>query len=145
MKKIAFVAVALMATFTMSFGHSFTTNSEMINSSLAVNQRNSASISFRNASGYTLALKILGQYGGLYRTVVLGPHSSQVVYFSKTATYKLKIKASRNGQTSYHKGGNFSVTCNDYEWTQGEMSFQMSTYGNGLGPSISTKDFENNN
>lgn len=145
MKKLIFIVVALVATFTMSFGHSLTTNSEKSNSPLAFYQGNSASISFRNTSEYTLVLKIIGHYGGLYRTVVLGPHSSQIVYFSKTATYKLKIKASRNGHTSYHKGGNFSVTCNDYQWTQGEMSFQMSTYGNGLGSSISAKEFENNN
>ena len=110
-----------------------------------VTQSNNASITFRNKSDYTLTLKIIEQYGGLYRAVVLKPKSNQVVYFGSTATYKLKIKASRHGQDSYHKGGNFSVTCNDYEWTEGEMSFQMSTYGSGLGPSISAKEFESNN
>lgn len=110
-----------------------------------VTQSNNASITFRNKSDYTLTLKVIGQYGGLYKTVVLRSKSNQVVYFSSTATYKLKIKASRYGHDSYHKGGNFSVTCNDYEWTEGEMSFQMSTYGSGLGPSISAKEFESNN
>lgn len=110
-----------------------------------VAQSNNASITFRNKSDYTLTLKVIEQYGGLYRIVVLSPQSNQVVYFGSTATYKLKIKASRHGQDSYHNGGNFSVTCNDYEWTEGEMSFQMSTYGSGLGPSISAKEFESNN
>lgn len=108
-------------------------------------QSKSASITFTNKSGYTLTLKILGIYGGLYQTVVLGPRSSKVVYFGSTATYKLKIKAEKYGQVSYHKGGNFSVTCNNYEWTEGEMSFQMSTYGSGLGPSISASEFNSNN
>ena len=46
------------------------------------------------------------------------------------------------GHTSYHDGGKFSVTCTKTEWTEGEMSFQLSSYGNGLGPSISAKQFE---
>lgn len=56
-----------------------------------VTQSNNASITFRNKSDYTLTLKIIEQYGGLYRTVVLKPKSNQVVYFGSTATYKLKI------------------------------------------------------
>lgn len=56
----------------------------------------------------------------------------------------MKIKATHNGSVSYHDGGSFSVTCNDYEWTEGEISFSLSSYGNGLGPSISAKEFESN-
>ena len=108
-------------------------------------QDNNATITFSNKSGYSMVVKIIGYYGGLYQTVSLPPHSCKTVYFSKSATYKTKIKATRNGHTSYHKGGNFSVTCTETEWTEGEMSFQMSTYGSGLGPSISSKEFESNN
>jgi uncharacterized protein RhaS with RHS repeats len=108
-------------------------------------QGNNATITFSNKSGYSMVVKIIGYYGGLYQTVNLPPHTSKTVSFSKSATYKTKIKATHNGHTSYHKGGNFSVTCTETEWTEGEMSFQMSTYGSGLGPSISSKEFENNN
>ena len=92
-----------------------------------------------------MVVKIIGYYGGLYQTVSLPPQSCKTVYFSKSATYKTKIKTTRNGHTSYHKGVSFSVTCTETEWTEGEMSFQMSTYGSGLGPSISSKEFESNN
>jgi hypothetical protein len=34
---------------------------------------------------------------------------------------------------------------NEYEWTEGTMEFMLSTYGNGLGPTISAKEFESNN
>lgn len=108
-------------------------------------QSNYASVTFRNLSDYTLTLKIMKIYGGLYQTVVLGPKSSSVVTFGSTASYKLKIKATRYGRSSYHKGDGFSVTCNEREWSEGEMTFQMSTYGDGLGPSISAKEFESNN
>lgn len=101
-----------------------------------------ATITFRNTSEYTLTLKICNSYGGTYRVVELGPKSSRVVSFGTTATYNLKIKATRYGQSSYHKGGSFSVTCNEYEWSEGEMVFQMSSYGSGLGPSISRAEFE---
>ena len=101
-----------------------------------------ASITFRNKSDYTLTLKICHLYGGTYSMIELGPKSSRTVSFGKTATFNLKIKATKYGQSSYHDGGGLSVTCNEYEWTEGEMVFQMSSYGSGLGPSISRAEFE---
>lgn len=111
---------------------------------IEMNRYTSASITFSNKSAYTMTLKIIGVYGGLYRTVSLPAHSSQVVHFNRSQTFKIKIKATYLGVTSYHDGGSFSVTCTDTEWTEGEMSFQMSTYGSGLGPTISAKEFESN-
>lgn len=101
-----------------------------------------ATITFQNKSDYTMTLKIMKATGGLYTTVVLSPHSNRTVSFGTTSSYSLKIKAVHNGQPSYHDGGNFSVTCTKYEWTEGTMSFMLSTYGSGLGPSISAKEFE---
>lgn len=106
--------------------------------------QNKASITFQNQSDYYMTLKIMKYYGGLYSTIVLSPHSSRVVYFDSTSSYKLKIKAVHDGTISYHDGGGFSVTCNSYEWTEGTMSFSLSTYGSGLGPRISAKEFESN-
>ena len=106
---------------------------------------NNASILFKNQSNYTMVLRIVGINGGLYTTVSLPAHSSRTVNFGNTATYKLKIKATHYGKTSYHDGGNFSVTCNNYEYTEGVMSFMMSTYGTGLGPSISANEFMSDN
>ena len=141
MKKFVILLLAFIGVFSIP---TIVAETQHWNQSEYTSSKN-ASITFSNKSGYTLTLKIIGLYGGLYRTIVLGPRSSEVVYFSSTATYKLKIKASKNGQVSYHKGGNFSVKCNNYEWTEGEMSFQMSTYGSGLGPSISASEFNCNN
>lgn len=101
-----------------------------------------ASITFQNKSDYTMTLKVMKLYGGLYTTVTLTPSSSHTVTFSNTSSYKLKIKAVYNGIPSYHDGGKFSVTCNEYEWTEGTMEFMLSTYGSGLGPKISAKEFE---
>ena len=92
-----------------------------------------------------MTLKIMRTYGGVYSTVTLPPRSSQKVTFPNTASYKLKIKAVLRGQASYHDGGKFSVTCTDYEWTEGTMEFMLSSYGSGLGPKISAKEFESNN
>lgn len=104
-----------------------------------------ASITFKNQSDYTMTLRIVYAGGGYYSTVTLRPHSSSKVTFSKSGSFKLKIKATSSyGQVSYHDGGNFSVTCTSQEWTEGEMSFRLSSYGSGLGPSISAKQFESN-
>ena len=108
-------------------------------------KKQNATITFQNKSDYTMTLKVIKAYGGLYNTVLLSPHSSRIISFGKTSTYKLKIKAVHNGRASYHDGGKFSVTCTNTEWTEGTMSFSLSTYGNGLGPSISAKEFESNN
>ena len=104
-----------------------------------------ASITFKNQSDYTMTLRIVYAGGGYYSTVTLRPHSSSKVTFSKSGSFKLKIKATSSyGQVSYHDGGKFSVTCTSQEWTEGEMSFRLSSYGSGLGPSISAKQFESN-
>lgn len=107
--------------------------------------KQNASITFRNQSDYTMTLRILYAGGGYYSTVSLRPHTSSKVSFSKSGNFKLKIKAASSyGQVSYHDGGKFSVTCTSSEWTEGEISFQLSSYGSGLGPSISAKQFESN-
>lgn len=104
-----------------------------------------ASMTFRNQSDYTMTLRVLHSYGGYYTTVYLAPHSSRILYFSQSGSFKLKIKAEHGGSVSYHDGGHFSVTNNGYEYSEGTISFQMSTYGSGLGPQISAKEFESNN
>lgn len=108
-------------------------------------RKKQASITFKNKSDYTMIVKVMKSYGGLYSTVYLSARSSRTLNFDHTSSYKLKIKATHNDYTSYHKGGNFSVKCTDTRWTEGTMEFRMSTYGTGLGPSISAKEFESNN
>ena len=114
------------------------------NSSYASNSPK-ASMRFSNQSDYTMTVKILYTQGGLYRTVYLSPRSSETIYFSNTNRFKLKIKATLHGQSSYHDGGAFAITCNSREWTEGEMTFRLSSYGSGLGKRISARDFESNN
>lgn len=112
---------------------------------LTYSKSQNASITFKNQSDYTMTLRILYASGGYYSSVTLRPHTSSSVSFSSSNTFKLKIKAvSSFGQASYHDGGKFSVTCTKTEWTEGEMSFRLSSYGSGLGPSISAKEFESN-
>lgn len=104
-----------------------------------------ASMTFANNSAYSMTIRVLYAGGGYYSTVSLRPYSSSVLTFSQTNRFKIKIKAvSSNGHVSYHDGGNFSVKCTPSEWSEGKMSFQLSSYGNGLGPSISSKEFESN-
>ena len=66
-------------------------------SNVEISSSHSASITFRNKSDYTMTLKIIYSSGGLYSTVVLSPHSGKVVNFSKSNTFKLKIKAELYG------------------------------------------------
>ena len=135
-----FVVLLSFCAFNTSAQVFYNDNSDLY----AYQTKEHASITFKKRSSYTMTIKIMKSYGGLYDTVVLGPNSSRKVYFSSSSTYRMKIKATKNGSVSYHDGGSFSVTCNDYEWTEGEISFSLSSYGNGLGPSISAKEFESN-
>ena len=104
----------------------------------------SATMTFRNDSQYNMTLKIIDIYKGLHSVVSLPAYSTRIVSFTNSATYKLKIKAVNGRHVSYHNAGNFSVTCTKTKISQGQMTFKMSTYGSGLGPSISAKEFENN-
>ena len=144
MKKITLAVMILIASLSTATAQT-NWGSYGNGSVTASSQKTSATITFSNKSDYTMTLKILYLRGGAYSTVTLSPHSSKVVSFSSSNTFKLKIKAIHNGQASYHKGGKFSVTCTSTEWTEGEMSFSLSTYGSGLGPKISAKEFESNN
>lgn len=111
---------------------------------ISLQSEQNATMTFVNQSDYTMTIKVLHIYGGLYRTIVLDPWSRSVVRFSQSSSYKLKIKAVHNKSVSYHDGGDFKVTCNDYEVSRGTMEFRMATYGSGLGPTISAKEFESN-
>lgn len=114
-------------------------------SSVGSQSQRKASITFMNSSDCSMTLKVMNYDGGLYSTVTLQPHTSRVLTFARTSSYRLKIKAVHKGRPSYHDGGTFSVTCNKYKWTEGTMEFMMATYGSGLGPTISAKEYESNN
>lgn len=107
--------------------------------------KGNASVTFKNMSNYTMTIRVLYSNGGYYSSVTLPPHSSRTMSFSHTASFKMKIKAVNGNTISYHDGGSFSVTCNDYEYSEGTIEFSLSTYGTGLGPRISEKDFLSNN
>lgn len=139
-KKLYFIVLVML----FSVSPNTMANNHFCNLNWTINQNNNATIIFRNKSDYSMVLKIMYSRGGLFQTITLSPKSFRTVSFNKSGNFKLKIKATRYGQSSYHDGGAFSVTCNEREWTEGEMSFQMSSYGNGLGPSISAKEFESN-
>lgn len=139
-KKLYFIVLVML----LSVAPNTMANTHFSNLNWDISQNNNATIIFRNKSDYSMVLKILYSRGGLFHTVTLSPNSSRKVSFNKSGNFKLKIKATRYGQSSYHDGGTFSVICNESEWTEGEMSFQMSSYGNGLGPTISAKEFESN-
>lgn len=140
MKKV-FLAIIISLVSSLSINAQFNYGKQCNNISYATSH--TASITFKNQSDYTMTLRIVYVGSGYYSTVTLRPHSSSTVCFSKSGNFKLKIKATSSyGHTSYHDGGKFSVTCTKTEWTEGEMSFQLSSYGNGLGPSISAKQFE---
>lgn len=146
MKKLI-ATFAIIASFMMPVSaQSFWGDSSRGQASSCQTKQN-ANITFSNNSDYTMTLKLMkfsyGSYS-LYTTVTLAPHSRRMVAFGDTSSYRLKIKAVHNGHPSYHDGGRFNVTCNAREWTEGTMSFSMSTYGNGLGPSISASEFEKN-
>ena len=142
MKKSLMLLVAIIVT-VLSVNAQYSYGGLYGNTSYTNSQN--ASITFKNQSEYTMTLRIVYASGGYYSTVSLRPYSSSTVSFSKSGSFKLKIKAtSSHGGVSYHDGGMFSVTCTSQEWTEGEMTFKMSSYGSGLGPSISAKQFESN-
>ena len=138
--------LAIATVFALSGVASAQTLGFTLPSSYSASQTSEkASMRFSNQSDYTMTVRILHAGGGYYNKVVLYPHSSSTVYFSRTARFKIKIKAtSSSGHTSYHDGGKFSVTCDDRGYSEGEMTFRLSSYGSGLGPSISAKEFESN-
>lgn len=136
MKRITLVIIILITSLAASAQNSW---GAYMNSEDTL-----AKMVFKNKSDYTMTLKIIYQMGGLYRTFTLRPQSEMTLSFSQSDTFKLKIKAVHNDRPSYHDGGEFSVTRTRSEWSEGEISLRLSTYGSGLGPSISQEEFNSN-
>ena len=109
-------------------------------------QHASASITIVNRSDYTLTVKIMKTGGrGLYSTVNIYPHSSNVVSFSSSDSYFTKTKATKGGlisETLYRKSGAFSVKCDETGYTEGTMEFYVSSGAGGSGQGISKSEFE---
>ena len=136
MKRITLVLIILITSLATSAQNSW--------GSYKNSENTLAKMNFKNKSDYTMTLKIIHQMGGLYTALTLRPQSEKALNFSQSNAFKLKIKAVHNGRPSYHDGGEFSVTRTSSEWSEGEISFRLSTYGSGLGPSISEEEFNSN-
>lgn len=108
MKKLLMLLLGIFVLLPMKAQFNFGRNSSAMQSSYAT-------MTFTNQSSYTMTLKILGIYGGLYSVVYLPAHSSRVETFAKSANYKLKIKAVNGRSVSYHNAGTFSVTLYKYK------------------------------
>ena len=100
MKKYLLTLVVMVALSSNPvLAHTWYNDSDA-NETSSYQNKTSASIVFQNQSAYTMTLKIMNYWGGLYRTVVLNPYSSRTVYFNSSSSYKLKIKAVKNGSAS---------------------------------------------
>ena len=93
MKKYLLTLVVMVALSTSQVLAQKWYNESDANETSSYQNKTSASIVFQNKSEYTMTLKIMNYWGGLYRTVVLSPYSNNTVYFNSSNTYKLKIKA----------------------------------------------------
>lgn len=112
---------------------------------IAANAQN-ASLTINNRSDYTLTVKVMKTYGGLYSTVTISPRSSRSVSFSSSGSFYCKTKAENSWETLYKKSSGFSVQCDQFGYTQGSLDFYVSSSGYGnSGSSISKAEFEKNN
>ena len=80
MKKLLMLLLGIFVLLPMNAQFNFGRNSSAMQSSYAT-------MTFTNQSGYTMTLKILGIYGGLYSVVYLPAQSSRVETFAKSANY----------------------------------------------------------
>ena len=142
MKKLVLTMVALVAMSATSFAqyNQYPSNPYGICST----QSSLASLTIVNRSDYTMTVKVMKQYGGLYQIVRLSPHSSNTVSFARSGIFYTKTKAEKDwSSTLYKKGGAFSVQCDDTGYTTGTLEYYISSTGDGsMGQSISRSEFE---
>ena len=105
-----------------------------------------ATLTIINKSDYTMTVKVMKQYGGLYQTVYISPGSYSTVSFSRSGNFYTKTKAEKKfSGTLYKKGGVFSIQCDDKGYTTATLEFVITSSGGGsMGQSISKAEFEKN-
>ena len=105
----------------------------------------SASMTFKNRSDYTLTIKVMHTGGGLYSTITVGPNSSREIYFGSSGNFYCKTKAEKWSDTVYQKSSSFAVQNDSHGYSCGSMEFYVtsSSYGGG-GSNISKAEFEKN-
>lgn len=107
--------------------------------------QSNATLTINNKSEYTLTVKVMRTYGGLYSSVVISPKSSRTISFSRSGSFYCKTKAEKWSETLYKRSGTFSVQCDDIGYTQTSLDFCVSSSGYGSsGSSISKSEFEKN-
>ena len=92
MKKFILTVFILVLGLVSASTQNFRNSSDNSSSSSITQQSESATITFKNKSDYNMTLKVMYHGGGLYKTVTLSPQSSRVVSFSRSNSFKLKIK-----------------------------------------------------
>ena len=105
-----------------------------------------ATLTIVNKSDYSMTVKVMKQYGGLYQTVYISPGSSRTVSFSRSGNFYTKTKAEKRlSGTLYKKGGVFSIQCDDKGYTTATLEFVITSGGGGsMGQSISKAEFDKN-
>lgn len=102
-----------------------------------------ASLTIQNRSSYTMTVKIMKTNGrGLYQIVTIAPHSSSIVYFSRSDTFFTKSKATKGMETIYKKISPFTIQCDETGYSQATLQFFVSSGSGGTGQSISKAEFE---
>lgn len=108
------------------------------------NVTQNATLTIVNRSDYSMTVKVMRQYGGLYQTVYIAPKSSNTISFYRSGTFYTKTKAEKRlSPTLYKRGGAFSVQCDEEGYTSGTLEFYISSSGGGsMGQSISKAEFD---
>ena len=134
MKKIL---ATLISVITMTIAATAATPSESA-------YAQSAKVTIKNRSEYTITVKVMKDEGGLYSTVCLAPHNSSTVSFPKSGNFYTKTKAEKGWETLYKMGSSFNVYCESDGYTEGTLEFYVSSTGGASGQSISKAEFEKN-
>lgn len=141
MKKIILMVTLTICLALNASGQEWYTGNQSRSTSYSTN----ASLTIQNRSSYTLTVKIMRTGGrGLYQTLVISPHSSGYVSFSRSDTFYTKTKASKSFETLYKKSGAFSIQCNENGYSQAIIEFYVSSGSGSSGHSISKSEFESN-
>lgn len=145
MKKVI-VLIALIVAMVNGVNASNAQSNNPVESTTAWYGQQSASLTIKNKSGYTMTIKLMNAVtDSHYQTIYISSYSERTVYFSTSGSYYIKMKAEKGIETMYKKDSPFSIQCDDRGYSQATIEYYVSSNGgSNAGRSISKAEFERN-
>lgn len=146
MKKLLILTLLSIFAFNLNAASSNSNNPSSSSVEITSRYGEQATMTFKNKSNYTLTVKVMKYYGGLYSSVTIPAGGSRSIGFSSSGSFYTKLRFSSSYEDIYKiDRSGFSVTNDGYQYSEGTITYYMSASNSGssAGSPSNKREFEN--